>query len=457
MTSSPTLLRLAVRCTLLLATSVPLLHAQPVTTLADGIARGVLEVTARGTGGYSGQCLEVLITNKQTTPLKVVIEPGTMFDNLDEQQQDLIVTAPAEIVLQGSGRAIRAVFAMCTQLSNASPRNQSKFQFHQMAKGGLLALAQTIARHNYQNSTSQSAIWAAMSKSGAETVFGLDTVQTRNLASVLAREFGFPFSDFNFVSRPHRIIRIDASLEFLIEKPIAGASVSLFNAAGEQIRSYLTNRDYERGFHQVRVGASHVGDSSEVFWLRLHKGGEVLQEKQITYGDSIVELKDLRQQAVLSFDLPASQRVTIGLYDENNRLHFVLADEKLYEPGFHRTRVLAGTPVLPGHRYSIQAVAAGRVLASQPVNTGIDEGGIQLRRQVQGNWNFELTNPLGRGRVALYSGEGELIRILSSFERLGAGKRSFSYQFDHVEGPDASFILRLEKEDGTVVDEKVIK
>ncbi len=457
MTVSPTLLRLAVTALFLFIALPNFLLAQSTTTLAEGIRKGLLEVTAMGTGGYSGECLEVLITNRQAMPLKVVIEPGTMFDNLDEEQQDLIVTAPAEVVLRGGGRIIQAVFAMCTQASNAAPRNQSKFQFNQMAKDGLLALAQTIARHNYQNSTSQSAIWAAMSKSGAGTVFGLDTVQTRNLASVLEREFGIPISNFNFEPRPHRIIHIDASLEFLTDKPIPGASVSLFNAAGEQIRSYLTNRDYERGFHQVRVGASHVGDSSEVFWLRLHKGSEVLQEKQITYGDSIVELKDLRQQAVLSFELPASEQVTIGLYDENNRLHFVLADEKLYEPGFHRTRVLAGTPVLPGHRYSIQAVAAGRVLASQPVNTGIDEGGIQLRRQVQGNWNINLTTSLGRGTVALYSSEGELIRILSSFERLGPGQRNFSYQFDHVEGPDASFTLRLETEDGTVVDEKVIK
>lgn len=441
---------------LLFASSFGAARAQSTISLHEAIGNGWVEVAAQGLGGYQGKCLEVVIKNLRDIPLNVELWPGTMFASHDDWKQDLIVTAPAKVQLRGKTSGVAQVYTMCTQAWNASPGSGSGFSFNGLAAEGLRKLANRIAKGNYQTSTAQSAVWAISSKEPVSSIYGIDTTATRELAEVVSEETGIPISRFTLTPRPHRIINLNTSIECLLNRNIAHGKLALFNSRGMQVREYFNDRFVEKGFQQFKIGASHTGDSTDTFWLRLMEGENIVSEKKVTITDTILTLPRLHQEGVLGYSLTKATEVEIGLYDEQDRLHMAIAPTRMLEPGFHRSRAIANTPVLPEGRYFIKAKSGNETLASQEVSISDRTPDIHSKRQVAGTWTMQIGQPLGAGRIVLYDQEGRVKRVMAEFQRLNAGERKFSYQFEHVDGPEAVFYLRLVMADGTVLLEKTI-
>ena len=428
--------------------------AQEGYSLGDAIARGLVEIAGlRGTGGYQGQCLEIVIHNKSGNPITINIQPGTMFGSKDEWIQDLIITSPEQIIVAAGRQEKRTLWTMCTQAWNASPSLGSLFSYKGLADFHVRKLAYRISAGNYQTSTAQSAMWAVTSREPVRNIYGIDTTETRDLAETVSEITGIPISQFELAPRPHQIITMNASLECLLTSQVNNGRLVLVNQHGDQIREYFSGRKIEDGFQQFRVGTSHTGDSADSFFLRLLDGEEMVAEKEISVADTIMVLPRLRQQAILEYDLEETTEVVIGLYDEEGQLHMRITQPRMLQQGFHRSRTIADTPVMPDREYFIRAVSGDRIITSQPVRIADEEPVIHPKQVLQGTWTMTIPEELGPGRVALYNGDGSLKRIFSTFTPLNPGNRRFTYEFDHVQGPEAVFFLRIETEDGTVIDE----
>ncbi len=428
--------------------------SQPTVPLHQAVEQGLVEVHAKGLGGYRGKCLEIRIKNLEPTALRIEVAPGSMFGSVDEEEQDLMITAPAQVFVQGGRSAVSQLFTMCTQSSNASPGRESRFTFRGLASAGLLALAKRIAEGNYQTSSAQSAVWVIASKESPATVYGEDPEEIRNLAAVISAVENIPLSHFSFAPRRHQIVSINASIEMLSEQDVQKGKLAMYDRAGRVLRTYFQDKFLEKGFQQFKIGASHTMDSSERFWLRLTEGSRVLAEKEITHGDTILVLPRLHQEAVLTYTLDKEQEVEIGLYDAQHRLHFLVAPNRMLKPGFHRSRVIADTPVLPEGTYFLQARSRGNLLASQEVSWAGEAPTIHPTTQIEGVFTFTLTEDLGPGKLILLDEAGRTKRILAQFERLRQGERRFTYRFEHADGPEASFTIRLVNAAGTVLAEK---
>lgn len=420
-------------------------------SLEQAIDQALIRLESEGTGGYQGQCIQVFIENISDRSLSILIEPGSLFQSKDDELQNLIITAPAELTISPGQKTNSRLWTMCTQAWNASPSQGSGFSFTGMAAPGLRRLSNRIARGNYQTSTGQSAMWALASKEPVHTVYGIDTVESRVLAEVISEELNIPFSDFNLTPRPHRITEINASLECFVSNKLRNATLVLLDETGEVFRHYFQNRTISRGFQQYKIGASHTRDSSSTFWLTLLDGEEQIFRKKITAADTIFQLAPLHQQAILSYELPEDSEVEIGLYDQEGRLFLDITGVRRLGKGFHRSRTIAQTKVLPDSRYFLQARSGGEILTNQEVFPGEALPEIFDKRQVSGQWKMEIPSSLGAGRIALYDDRGQLKRIMAEFTSLRAGTRNFTYSFEHVEGPGGKFTLRLESSDGSVL------
>lgn len=420
-------------------------------SLEQALDQALISLESEGTGGYQGQCIQVFIENISDRSLSIIVEPGSLFQSKDDELQNLIITAPEEITISPGQKMNARLWTMCTQAWNASPSSGSGFDFAGMAAPGLRRLSNRIAKGNYQTSTGQSAMWALASKEPVHTVYGIDTVESRALAEVISEELNIPFSDFNLTPRPHRITEINASLECFVSQKLQHAKLVLLDETGEVFRRYFENREISAGFQQYKIGASHTRDSASTFWLTLFNGEEVISRKKITAVDTIFQLTPLHQQAILSYELPEDSEVEIGLYDQEGRLFLDITGVRRLGKGFHRSRTIAQTKVLPDSRYFLQARSGGEILTNQEVFPGEALPEIFDKRQVNGTWKIEIPDNLGAGRIALYDDRGHLKRIMAEFTSLRAGTRNFTYSFEHVEGPDGKFTLRLESSDGSVL------
>lgn len=422
-------------------------------SLEQALDQALIKLSSEGTGGYQGQCIQVFIENLSDENLIILIEPGSLFQSKDNELQDLIVTSAEEITISPRQKMTSQLWTMCTQAWNASPSKGSGFSFTGMAAPGLRRLSNRIARGNYQSSTAQSAIWTLTSKEPVSTVYGIDTVETRELAEVISEELNIPFSRFTFTPRTHRITEINASLEVFLSEKLRNARLILVDETGEVVRRYFENRSYSRGFQQLKVGASHTRDSAEIFWLTLMEKDEIIYRKKVTSEDTIYTLQPLHQQAILSYDLPEDSEVEIGLYDETGRLFLDITGVRILGKGFHRNRTIAQTQVFPDQRYYLQAHSHGRILANKEVFPGEAIPELFDKRLVKGQWQIQVQQDSGPGRIALYDDRGELKRIMAEFTSLRPGTRNFTYSFEHLEGPDSRFTMRLESRDGTILDE----
>jgi hypothetical protein len=448
------------RFPLLLATlwlGLQALPAQDTLTVEEAISRHLVQVALKGNGGFRGPVLHIWFKNLSNQPLALLVPPGQQFASSDSNQQDLIITAPAMVTVPARAVEARDLYTMCTQSYHHSPKRGEVFTPNGMATEPLLTVVQAIAEGNYQNSTAQSAVWATANRGGYRDVFGMDSDMVHTLAGTISEATGVPMSEFEFTPRPHVITNINSSFEALVPEHLEEASLRLYTPEGDLYTSYFEGRAIERGYHQWKVGINHTLDSSAELRLVLAEGDQVIAARTVRRGDTVKPLHRYHSEVVLSFDLARQARAEVGIYDEAGQLYFLVQEGKVLPAGRHRRRVIVGKDLPRDRPYFVQSRAGETVLHSLPLDPEAPEPQRHEKRRLRGSVTFQIETTIQGGRLGIYNQEGQLKRLLYDIPRLNAGTKRFDYQFEHVDGPDAVFYLRLLDGSGTVVAEEEIR
>ncbi|RMG56704.1 MAG: hypothetical protein D6722_25980, partial [Bacteroidetes bacterium] len=206
-----------------------------------------------------------------------------------------------------------------------------------------------------------------------------------------------------------------------------------------------------------RLGVNHNrGDSAELY-LRLMEGEEVVAERRVWATDSIAPVQRLHTQAVLTFELAGETRADAGIYDAEGNLYFLLSEDKLFRPGLQRQRYIMGKEVPAGQDYWVKIISeGGEVLAETRLNPDGPEPVVNPVRTLRGQFEMEVSELQRDVRLAIYDADGTIKRVMYDIDRLNPGKKRFSYLFDHVQGPGATFYVRLTNQAGEVLWEKAI-
>ncbi len=443
-------------CALLLCAQFTLSQAQERITLAQALDQKLVRIAIQGAGGYQGEALRLLVENLSPNVLSLEIPAGQIFASEDSSVQDLMVTQEAMMALRPRERKARSLWTMCTQSFNMSPKKGERFSIGAMASGGLLALAQKISTKGYQNSTAQSAVWSLANQESVRSIYGNDTTMVRDIATTVSEATGVPMSEFVFVPRTHHITSIRTSLEGLIKENLEGARLDLYNTSGERIRTYFENRNLEAGFRQFRVGASHtLGDSAELF-LRLRVGDEVVMERMISAGDTVTPLMHLYQKVAINYEVAEDMLTSVGVYDEADQLYFLIKDKHAIKQGYNRGIFIAGCYVPTDETYSIKVKQGDRTIAAQVLDPNAPEPQLFAKITLRGDFAFELSEALNNAKVAIYTEAGEERRLIYNIHHLNPGKRRINYIFQHFDGSNEVFYIRLVREDGSIAAEKKI-
>ncbi|MEO0469057.1 MAG: hypothetical protein AAF206_05510 [Bacteroidota bacterium] len=433
------------------------LSAQQSLSLTEALSQKLVQIAVKGNGGYRGACLNLGLKNLTGKYLEIEIPAGQLFASKDTSIQDLMVTEDAMLVLGPRQVKRRNLTTMCTQASNASPSEGEAFSFGKMAQGHLLKLAQNISQNGYQNSTAQSAVWSVANRESIRNIYGQDTTMVRNLASIVSEATGHPIREFILRPRRHHITSIRTSMEVYAPKSYSNASLALFDAEGEVVRTYFVNRIIEKGFVQYRLGASHTRGDSAKLYLRLESEGRLIMEKLVQAGDSIVPLMHLDQQAIMVYDIPRDTKADIGVYDGEGRPIMMLAENKKVYQGSHRGTYIASVHVPREQTYYMQITdQQGNLIDRKILDPQAEKETVFPKELERGVFAFELKQPVRNAKIAIYDDAGRLKRNLYDINVLQPGAKRIKYAFEHVRGPEARFYIRLLDQDEKILREKCI-
>ncbi|MDX2245181.1 MAG: hypothetical protein SF052_00280 [Bacteroidia bacterium] len=433
------------------------LNAQQRIPLEKALAQRLVKIMVKGNGGFQGQCIKLALKNETNGVISVEVPPGQMFISEDSSVQDLITTAPVYVALEPGGSKTTDIFTMCTQSYNMSPSSGERFDIGTMAEGYLRELAEKIAKGNYQNSTAQSAIWAVANRDPIADIYGTDTAMVRDVVSVVSEAWGIPVSQFNLQPREHRITSINTSMEGLIRKHIYQARLAVYDKEGNLVRQYFEGKHFEPGFMQYRIGVNHtMGDSAELY-LRLTDGTEVIMERQVFADDTIAPLKRIHAQAVMTFLVKESGEASVGVYDSEDQLYFYIVENRTIREGFNRGTYIAGKHLPPGKDYYIKVKMKGETLASEKIDPNSAEPQVYPLREVSGIFSFRQEQAVDNVKLIIYDREGRVKKMLFDIHHLNPGDKRYSYRFEHRDGPDAVFFVRLVDAEGKVLQEKEIR
>jgi hypothetical protein len=135
-------------------------HAAAYTPLAEALKKGLIEVSIVSLGGHSKQCVQVQVTRIGSTPCKISIPAGHVFEPADSSTQNIIVVRE-ELFTLSRPKMTLEVWGLCAEPSDASPTAKEAFLPGKMAGGVLQKMAEYLSKSGlYIESDAQTAIWA---------------------------------------------------------------------------------------------------------------------------------------------------------------------------------------------------------------------------------------------------------------------------------------------------------
>lgn len=426
-------------------------------SVLEAVKQKLITVKATGKGGYNGKCLSMTIKNLSNKSLNINMQAGTIFDNTEDWQQDLMVVEEQMVALNPKNTDFINLQTVCIQPSNGSPALGVSFLLAKIAEGHLLKLAQFISEKKYFTSTSQSAVWAVINGSGMSDIYGEDSLMVKELCAIVSEATGQPCNASNYKSRPHQITSIRTSLDIILPDYVKNATLTLYTRNGQVFRNHLKNVTVSPGFYRFKMGVNHTLSDTTTFYLRMEENGKTISQKIVTKNDSVAVLQKMKE-TTLTYNTDKEINARVGIYDEADNLYILLADNKVLAKGFHKSQFLETNRELPlGKNYYFKVKADGKTVAQQKILLDKAEAKKYAPLTKRGTFTCKLEKDLSMTKLAVYDTNDQIVWVVFSDSKLYKGNKQIPYVFQHQYGSEATFVLKLTDNEGNVIATQEIK
>lgn len=166
--------------------------AASTTPLIELLEQGRIELSPRGLGGHSGECLKVDVMSRSSSPIRTSIPAGWVFVSEVEGVQDLIVMREEVIALGPNGRTTVTCRAFCCEASNSGPGQNEAYRKGHPAAEKLMILARSVDSLRFDDDIVQSAVWVLSDGHDIASLGALDGSKNDTLRNRLSALSGQP-------------------------------------------------------------------------------------------------------------------------------------------------------------------------------------------------------------------------------------------------------------------------
>lgn len=260
--------------------------------LSDAIRMNIVKVQGTGNGGYTGQALQLKITNNSGNPLLLTVDPAVIFRPADTAQQDLVLAGNEKISVQPFKEAGAVVQTFCAKSYARAPVKGEAFSFLKKGSDTLEKVLVFLRQNNLLYSPlAQSAVWVVTNDHDLEGVYQPTMVkQSEKLVAYLS---GITGKAVPKVFRVHehrtepgkpvfnpKAFTIVANFEQTLNAPEV-LSLGVYNEAGAMIQPVFENRQFGKGGHRFKVDFEARNVAAGTYYIRLSSGEQILQQQDI--------------------------------------------------------------------------------------------------------------------------------------------------------------------------------
>lgn len=196
-------------------------------SLDEAIVQKLVVADAMATGGYSGESVQLTVTNKSTQPLKIVVPAGFCFYPKNEGEQTLITTEEQSLIVDSQKGKTSNLEAYCSEHDDSAPSSETAFKFGRTKNEKLKKLTAYTALHPNAKRSFQDAVWAVANGSSISNIT-VNTPEDKALRVFVAELLGIKDSWYSS-PQEHRVdeqrnivsetINIAGNLVFSLDEP----------------------------------------------------------------------------------------------------------------------------------------------------------------------------------------------------------------------------------------------
>jgi hypothetical protein len=276
----------------LVAMSITEVPAFAVTTLSveDAAKKGLVKLSIKGKGGYTGDVIEMKVQNLSNQNLDLKLEAGRRLDSKNNDDQDILVTQAQEFIVSSGQRKTISVNGMCCQAHNSAPTAKSFYTVGKLADSNLIKLANYIDKnHYYTNYSAQQSVWVISDDNSPGSIGGDDKKERDSLRAFVSRLTGkiIPPYDITYQSGNDgtamgRATRIEGIFDY--ELPMnCHATMFICNERGEVVQKIFENIASERGDYKIFYTFRTKDLPEGTYYARVNADGMLQKQMKITF------------------------------------------------------------------------------------------------------------------------------------------------------------------------------
>jgi hypothetical protein len=254
-------------------------------SVADAAKSRLIQIKVKSTGGHTGQCLEMSLSNPKPYTVNVLVEAGRLFASSNATKQDIIAVKHEIIEIPPKGKATRKLYGLCAEKSDGSPDAEDTYSVGRMARNDAKGLAKLIDEKGYFHSNNiQQAMWALTDN--APITFAATTGVEKDLLSYIAEVKNTTVAAL--MNLPAGMARSNApgrynfisTYNFNLSDSRT-VSILLFDGNSNLVKEFMRNERLAAGTHSRRIELSSATVSAGNYILRVFVNGEMKEERRL--------------------------------------------------------------------------------------------------------------------------------------------------------------------------------
>jgi hypothetical protein len=257
-------------------------------TIQQASEKGLLKLTIKGKGGYTGEVIEMKIKNLFSKKFKIKVPAGHRLDSKDSTIQDILVTRPEELMLSSKEERTITLSGMCCQAYKGSPGTKSEFKVGKMADSLLVKVAEFINLNKYHdNYAAQQAVWVVSDNNRMESISSGEKSDMEKIQQYISNLTGKPMPTYTidyeqdpvlaFSGRPKEL---KGTIEYYLYVN-ALVTCGVYDQRGRMIEMFFQNKPHDPKSHVYEFVFHTKGIPKGTYFIRVYADGQMKKEQKV--------------------------------------------------------------------------------------------------------------------------------------------------------------------------------
>lgn len=270
-------------------TEIPV-FANVVLSVEDAAKKGMVKLSIKSKGGYTGNVIEMKIQNLTSKKLDLRLEAGRKLDSKHQDEQDILVTQEQEIFVNANQSKNVNVFGMCCQAHNAAPGEKHEYTVGHLADSNLVKMAMFIDKNKYYTTHSaQESVWVVSDNNSIGSINDDDKEVKNMLRTFVSKLTGKPiplydvtYQGGNDGSAMGRAVKIEGVFDYSLPMT-CHSTMGIYNERGDLVQLIFKDLQSDRGEYKHYYTFRTKNLPQGTYYARVEADGMLQKQMKIEF------------------------------------------------------------------------------------------------------------------------------------------------------------------------------